>query len=48
MAMALVFTEFTLLADVSCRAVPGSPVILKSLLLRDFLLGGSSKDDFED
>ena len=27
MAMALVFTQFTLLADVSCHAVPGSPVI---------------------
>jgi len=27
MAMALVFTPFTLLAGVSCRAVPGSPVI---------------------
>ena len=27
MAMALVFTQFTLLADVSCRAVLGSPVI---------------------
>lgn len=48
--MALVFIQLALLADVSCHAVPGSPVIpyVNLYFWGIFLLGSSSKDDVED